>query len=98
VAHLDADQGGQLGAQRLVPLAGVGQEALVVDVDGAAGDGGGGHGALLQRWDWVQKVGIWWPPPGSGGAFGVTAVLRSLPAIDMAEAIGILRPGSSTFQ
>ena len=35
---------GQLGGHGLGPLVGVGEEAFVVEVDGDAGDGGGGHG------------------------------------------------------
>src|SRR5659263_100285 len=44
VGQLDADEAGEGGAEVLGPLRGLREEALLVDLDLVAGNGGGGHG------------------------------------------------------
>src|SRR5450756_1311202 len=47
--ELDADRGGELGGQVVVPLGRVGQEALGVDVHLTSGDRGHGHATTWQQ-------------------------------------------------
>ena len=68
----------------LGPLLGVGEEAVVVDLDGDARDGRGGHGDSFSVGD-------------TGASAG--AMRRSLPAIGMVEPMpGMSRPGSRACQ
>src|SRR5450756_221912 len=66
--ELDADRGGELGGQVVVPLGRVGQEALGVDVHLASGDGGHRHGvsSLTGRTGCVRRG--WWSRWSVGGA------------------------------
>src|SRR5664279_4677977 len=45
----DAVVASDLGCDLLVPLGRIGEESLGVDVDGRAGDGGGGHASSFAR-------------------------------------------------